>query len=465
MKKFLKITLSLLVILVIGYFIYTKYQKTVVFKNVVHIDAESVIKVSIHDIKKTLIFDALSSPKYYWNNAQFSEQKKENDTIEEPEKGIDLLPYALVFYTIKEVENTLFTTFKIKNAELFDAYAKRYFDDKNIPIHQDRYHYVIDEKSNRIFAWNSKRLAVAFSLNIAYHNCKPIFDDVLLKNKLISNNNHFYIDKLIASNAHITYLKEKSEVNLNFMDGKAVLKGLIYSKIPKTFKPENSYVSLPNASLQLYLDANFKNNANKKEAKKLLEKASFFKKNNIEIPTFLDQINGVFSLAVKGTTNQNDTIITYEYDDNFEKVETRTIQESMVPAITMSIGSENKLNKYLESQGAIQQGILTAIPYYTFYAKQDSLNANYSTVKTGLITQKKKERYFFSLETNFSLLQQDLHIPKADRIAALLKSLKINAKQGNENRIELKGKLEGFNDDINIISQLFFGLQTKDSIP
>tara|TARA_R110000796_G_scaffold183498_2_gene299970 strand:- start:37190 stop:38587 length:1398 start_codon:yes stop_codon:yes gene_type:complete len=464
MKKFLKITLSLLVILVIGYFIYTKYQKTVVFKNVVHIDAESVIKVSIHDIKKTLIFDALSSPKYYWNNAQFSEKKKENDTIEEPEKGIDLLPYALVFYTIKEVENTVFTTFKIDDATFFEAYALRYFKEKNIPVHKEQYNYVIDEKSKMIAAWNSERLSIAFSPNIAYQDCKSIFDDVLLENKLISDRDNFYMDKLRASDDHITYLKGNSEVTLNFRDGKAVLKGMLYSELPRTFKSETSYTTIPNASLQLYIDANFKNDVHKKVVAHVLEGASFFKKNNIEVSTFLSKVNGSFSLAIKGTTTQKDTIITYEYDDNFEKVEIKQIQEKKVPAIMMNISSENKLNDYLTSQGAIQQGVLTAIPYYTFYAKQDALNATFTTVEQDIATQKMTGSYFFSLKTDFRLLQQDISIPKVNKVTTLLESLEINARQGDENKIELRGNLQGMNADINILSQLFFSLQAKDSI-
>jgi len=465
MKKFLKITLSLLILVVIGYFIYTEYQKTVVFENVVHLDAESVLKVGIHDIKKTLIFDALSSPNYYWNNAKFSEHQKEKEVIDEAEKGIDLVPYALVFYTIKEVKNTLFTTLRIKDTPLFQAYALRYFNDKNIPIHKDGYSYAIDQKSNWICAWNSERLAVAISPNISYQNCKAIFNDVLLENKLISDKNHFYINKLRASDDHIIYLKGNSEVTLNFRDGKAVLKGLLYSKFPQTFKSEISYTSLPKASFQLYVDANFKNDANKKAVSRLLEGVSFFKKSTIAIPSFLDRVNGTFSLAVKGTTTQKDTIITYEYDDNFEKVETKTIQEKKVPAIAMSIGSEHELNTYLLEQGAIENGVLTAIPYYTFYAEQGSLKANFTTVKNGLATQKMKGDSFFRLETDFGLLQQDLQLPKAAKIAALLKTLQVYAKQRGENSIELEGKLEGRTADINILSQLFFGSQLKDTMP
>jgi len=50
LKKKLKITLTLLVLVVLGYFGYTHFKKTSILLNVIHKDAESVIKIGVHDI-------------------------------------------------------------------------------------------------------------------------------------------------------------------------------------------------------------------------------------------------------------------------------------------------------------------------------------------------------------------------------------------------------------------------------
>lgn len=448
----------------IGYFVYSYFQKSAILRGVIHQEAESVLKIGVHDIKKTLVLDALSSPMYYWENAKFSDGKKDNDTIEKPETGIDLLPYSLVFYTMKNVKNTFFTTYKLDDSEAFEKYIAEYLKDKNITISQNEYKYAIDQKSKLLLAWNKEKLAIAFSANLSFENCKQVFDDVLLENKVILDKENAYLKKLSAADSHITYLNNNSEINLNFKEGKAILTGLIYSKTPKLFKKEIKYNATPNASMQLYFDANFSNKENKETVAAVLNDWSFFKKNNIDVSTLTNTMDGVFSMAVKGTTMQSDTIVTYEYDDNFEKIETKAVQEKKAPVIVLNVGSDKKLNSYLLEQGAIENEILKAIPYYIFYTKEDSLNSVFSTVKNEIAIQHKTGSYFFSLDVDFKNLQQDLNIPKADKIVALLETLRINARQLEGNEIELEGKVLAVNPDINIITQLYFGLQEKDTI-
>ncbi|MBU2995809.1 hypothetical protein KO500_05160 [Cellulophaga baltica] len=464
MKKILKIALSLIVVLLIGYFIYSKYQNTTVLKNVVHENAESVLKIGLHDIKKTIILDAISSPKYYWNSVNFKQGYKEKDTIDEPGKGIDFLPYSLVFYTMKNVKNTLFTTFPIKNSSEFEVYAQKFTTDKNIKIIKGDYSYAIDEKSKMVYAWNSSYLAVAISPKIDYKNYKLIFDDVLLKNKLISDSDNTYLDKLATSKNHITYLNGDGELAINFLDGKAVVEGSLFTENSNSFNSEIKYRALPNASLQLYFDANLTNEAHRILTLKQLEGITFFEKNNIDVATLLSKTNGVFNLAIKGRTTQKDTIVTYEYDDNFNKIAIKSVQENQAPIITMNLGAKNSLYHYLSEQKAIDNNVLKAIPLYTFYAHETANTINFSTVKKALPSEQKTSGYFFSLNTNFSDLQQDIQFPKASKAASLLDKLRINAQQLNTNEIYIEGKLTATNDDINIISQLYFGLKEKDSI-
>ena len=433
-------------------------------KGVVHTEAESVLKIGIHDIKKTLLSDILSSPGYYWKNAKFSETKKEKDTLEEPSKGIDLQPYSMVFYTMKNYPNTYFSTLKINDSKAFEVYISKYFKKINSVIEEGKYKYAIDKKSKLVFAWTSDKLAIALSLDPSFEKCKPVFDDVLLNDKLIYDTSNSYLKRLISSDNHITYLKEDNEMTINFLDGKAIISGLWHTKTPNKFKSEISYIAVPEASLLCYLDANFEDEENRKLVSKALENISFFEKNNLETTSLIEEINGVISVWVKGTTIQSDTIITYEYDDNFEKVETKSLQEKKVPIVSMSIGSNKKINNFLEQQGALENGILTAIPYYTFYAQEDSLNSIFSTIKQNRILESKTGSYFFNLAIDFENLQKDLAIPKGEKVTAILKSLRINARQDAENEVVIKGKLLGKTKDINIISQLFFGLQANDSI-
>ncbi len=464
MKKLLKIILSLSAVLVFIYFAYTHYQKKAVLKNVIHTDAESFVKIGLHDLQKTLFFDALVSPRYYWKNAKISKDKKEKDSLDAMDKGINLMPYSLVLYTVKNVKNTLFTTFKIDDPALFEIFSKQYFKELNTSINNANYQHATNEKAKLIFAWNDKHLVVALSPKGSFEACKEVFDEILLQNKVIKDDDQAIIKQLSATNDHITFIHGDSKVTLNFNDGQAILEGLLYTDAPKTFANQISYNTIPDASFQLYFDANFAQEKNREWVISALEDISFFDKNNLDITTLVAKSKGNLSISIKGTTQQTDTIITYEYDDNFEKVETKATQEKRVPVICIDMGAEAGLNTYLKEQGALEKGILKAIPYYTFYADKDSANTAFSTLKGEQLSQKKTGSYLFNLETNFAALQKDLQIPKADKLVELLRSLRITAQQTIGNKVVVKGRIEATQSNINIISQLFFGMQEKDSI-
>ncbi len=451
----------------IGYFVYNHFKKTAVLTNVIHKEAESVLKIGVHDIKKTLVLDVLSAPSYYWSNSSFSKRETKKDSIEDKGKGIDFMPYSVVFYTMKEVKNTLFTTFNIDDAILFEEYVTKYVAEKKGTINNTKdYKYVSLEKGKVALAWNSEKLAVAIAPEITMHKVQAVFNDVLLYNKLISDKDDSLIKQLASTTDHLVYVKDKSISTINFIDGEVLVKGNLYTKKPNKYYAQTVYYAMPNSSLQFFYDANFKNQQTKNSILQSLEDISFFKKNNIDVKTILDRTNGFFSLEVNGSTMQKDTIITYEYDDNFDKVATKTLQEKIVPKMLIHLGAEDKsLNTYLKAQGAIENNILTAMPYYTFYTKEDLLNTYFSTSNKSITTTKKVNPNFLSFKINFKALANDIEIPKLKEVSVLLEEFILQGKQiENTNKLELKGKLAGVKKDVNIISQLFFGLEEKDSL-
>lgn len=466
MKKSIKITLSILVLVLIGYFGYTHFKKTSVLLNVIHKDAESVIKVGVHDIKKTLFLDVLSSPSYYWKNTKLYKDNKKDDSKEDEGIGVDFKPYAMVFYTIKDIDNTLFTTFKIDDSEAFEKYIKKYAQKKKSLITNNEIGYknLILEKSKLILAWNSERIAVALTLDAPLEKLKVVFEDVLLKNQLISDKNHKIIKQLSSSYDHIVYLKNESLIRLNFKDKDAIIDGNIFTQKADAYKTSTTYNSLPEASLHLYFDANFNNIEHKTAFTKRLDNLSFFSKNNIEASQLADKTNGFLSIGIKGTTMQSDTIVSYEYDDNFEKVAVKKLQEKEVPKISINLGvNKNKnLNTYLKNQGAIKNDVLLSIPYYTFYTKENSNNIAFSTVKEDIKTEEKNSSSFFNLDVNFNRLQEDISIPTANEVFGLLETFNISANQlKGTNHIKIEGCLTGKSEDVNIISQIFFGLEKQ----
>jgi len=467
MKKFLKITLSLLLFVVTGYFIYKQHKKTAVLVNKIHVDAVSVLKVGIHDLKETLVLDVISSPTFYWDAVSFSDNKKEKDTIQKEGIGIDLTPYALVFYTMEGIKNTLFITIEVDDSELFQKYITNYIKEKGLKAHtlHTGYSYVTNSKSKMVFAWNKQKLAVAISTEINEEKYKSVFEDVLIKNTLITDKNHVYVKTLKNASDHIVYLSKENKVTINFRDGEAVLKGVFFTEKPQKYYSEVTYEATPNASLQLYFDANFENKHNRKEFIKNIEGNSFFKNNNIDVTSFANRTNGFLYMGIKGTTIQEDTIVTYTYNDNFDKIAQKTIQEKKVPKIVLNFGSEDEsLKNYLKKQGVIKNNVLTAVPYYTFYTKEDVMKTSFETEKKNQKTQKRLSNSFFNLEVDFSSLKNDIEIPQTKDFFSLVNKLSVVANQLEKNKVDLKGKLTTTNKKVNVLSHLFFGIRKKYSL-
>ena len=466
MKKYLKIALTILALVLLGYFGYTHFKKTSILLNVIHEDAESVIKIGVHDISKTLVLDALSSPGYYWKNTKSFKKDKKKDSIKDDGIGIDLRPYSIVFYTIKNIDNTFFTTLKIDDAEVFEKYIDKYSKEKSSVIISDAkgYKNLILEKSKLILAWNSEKIAVALTSDESSEKLKTVFEDVLIKDKLISSKDHEFIKKLSDISDHITYINKESLVTLNFEDSEAIVDGTIYTKDVDIYKTNIIYDRLNDPSLQLVYDANFDKKENEITFTESLEDFSFFTKNNIEVNELVNKSDGFLNIGVKGTTMQLDTIVSYEYDDNFEKVAVKTLQEKKAPKILLNLGvrKNNSLNDYLKNQGAITNNVLTSIPYYTFYAEENSNVSSFKTTKDVVETEEKNSPSFFKLDVNFNRLKEDVSIPGTDEIFGLLEALKIEANQiKGTNQIKIKGNISGKKENVNILSQLFFGMQKQ----
>lgn len=460
LKKIVKIVVPIIILLGIVYWGYKFINNTSSLLGVVHKNADAVVKIDLHGIQETIVLDALSSPKFYYDNISFSSSKKEKDST--LDKGINLKPYTVVLYTLKNVENTVFSTFPIDNFTGFNAYVKEYIKNKKGKIQNaEGYKYAVLEKSKVCIAWSSKNLAIAATPSkIDITKVSAVFTDVLVDEKLITDKNNNLIEQLKNAKDHIVYLKGTSVIGLNFEDGKLAVSGQLEVDKSSVFSKEITVNSVPNASLQLYLDYSFADENHKKDFISTFKNSSFLQKSNLQIDSIAKYSNGFFSLVVSGKTKQQDTIITYDYDDNFNKVEKKTIQEKEVPKMYVNLGvNKNGLPAYLQAQGAIEQGVFTALPIYNFYVSSATKTSLFTTAKNIPKTAVFKSANFLDITADFSKLNNDISFPKSNLLFELLNTLEVKANQVKPGVVGLKGTLSAKRDDVNIITQLFFGLE------
>ncbi len=463
MKKFAKGLALFLVVCTLGYYGFTTYKKSTSFLGVVHENADSAIKVGIHDIRETIAWDALTSPGYYYKNG-FDRREPEDDDEEENKGSGVTIPYNLLIYTLPEIQNTYFSTLEMNNLPEFELFLKKSSDIKSLVIQESKdksYRFVILKDAKMVLAWTRKKLVVAASLAPSYYKVEKVFNDILVEDKTIEKGDHKLLKVLKGESGHLTFTNGKSISNFDLMDGEVRLQGKIPTPRSEAFHKEISLETNPNASLSLYFDADFEKNLIKKKLISNFKESSFFIKNNLDVSQIARRTNGFFSFEIEGKTTQQDTIITYEYDENFDKVEQKTTQTKVVPKILIKLGAENEsLHKYLAEVKVLDaNNIFTPFPLYKLRVEEDAMYTylrNFSGRKT---RKKTVSSNFFDTKVDFERLQQDLDIPQASKLFALLENFRVRAWQVNNRSIQIEGILKAKNSEVNILSQLFFVMQ------
>ena len=155
-----------------------------------------------------------------------------------------------------------------------------------------------------------------------------------------------------------------------------------------------------------------------------------------------------------------DSIITYDYNDDFEKVDKITIQKSNIPDAKLNITTAGVgLMNYLGKQHTIDLSNKTLnkaiFPLYKIHVKETKNNLIFSTGDTNPINEKFLPTVdFFSLEVDFLKLNKQINASLITQYLKNLKALKINGSLIKGNKIETKGTLNLINENINSLYQL-----------
>jgi len=101
----------------------------------------------------------------------------------------------------------------------------------------------------------------------------------------------------------------------------------------------------------------------------------------------LDNTNGEINFKLITINHKIDTIVTYEYDDDFNKIEVKSTQNIAVPELDLKISStkHQHLSAYLWQKKSIQiidkDTLFTSFPLYKFYTQFNQNNLLISTNK------------------------------------------------------------------------------------
>lgn len=424
-----------------------RYYREIDILNKVPLSATEIVSIDFRQLEHHLLIDFIKNPFDYISDEP-SREDKNKPLLKEV-----VVPRNLFFFTDTSTYKDIWLSnlIMLKNEANFLDYLINENFEKRKEIDDLR----IYAKGNFFIAIKQEQLILAYQ----YGNRGSVANSVrsLFNEKTFLTRESKPVQSIIDSEADILYVGlERNFLAANFKQGIFKLEGEINSALFLTGK----YPSYANHSIA-YCSA------------KLDKKQSVFYKllNNIDSKPFeeftklslnkiIDQWDGSLNFQLTAIENKIDTIVTYDYDEDFNKIEKSSVQETVLPLLELSLGTEgDSLSNYLTSKNAVQVSgsdtLFTSLPLYQLYFQKATNHITISTNQRKHSTRGKNNKgkldVYFNLE-KYLLTPLEFHaLPVEDSYMFLFKDVSIQLSAENDLSIKVQAKEK----NRNFFSQLF----------
>lgn len=397
----------------------------------------SLTRINVDGILKSIVWNAIINPAYY---IKISNQKKGKG-----KRSLNIglkIPANLFFYTVKNKPNTTcFTSLSIDDSVAFKRFTHQILDIKNYQVYapDKRIRWAKSKNGKVNIAYLKDKLAISFSPTS--ENTLEILIDVLHQKNTQKVKESPLFNQLNNEEEHIIYTSDSSILIANFNRGELDLEGSIRSSMligKKKLKPKKF---ADNSLVKLWLAADI--------APFIKKNRQFFDQHHVPADTLLRYYGSYLDFEWKNQqVIQKDTIITYDYNDDFERVEKRTIQEARVPEIYLALEASPHLANY--------------IPKQVYYKFQSGTTADRLYFGTGASFKddhvNSLSRHFFYLFVNAEKLFSNEQFPQLKRYTAAMKSFTMKGGAEEDSLINLEGKLDFKEPAINSLIQWFYSM-------
>ncbi|MBE7691999.1 hypothetical protein [Tenacibaculum finnmarkense] len=439
-KKILFVVFLLIITLfTFGYFKYYPRENTAVK---IPVSADVIIRVNLREIAYTMLKDVVKHPLIYLKSSKKNKQTKVGSLFEQLK-----IPSDVFFYSNNDIlKNTwVSTVIEIKNkADLLSFFNQDKFVKKSL----ENAVYFISKKT--VYFINNNQLRIVFNideitkvetkLKILLNTKEYLKDENSIVQKLknskeliaLSTKTNDFLELGIDEN-EISILGELSEKNTPFLSSENnINNGLLATvsgKVKKSF-------------LSDYLDKSSKDR--------------FKKFTNLSIDSLQRHWNGEFNANLNAFIQRKDSVVTYQYDDDFNKIAKTTIQKTIIPDVNVSFGGGAFLN-YLASKKALkninEKKILLVNPLFKTYAYQQEKSLFLSSKdESNTILNKEKNKKFnqhtkflLFIEVEKYLKTQDTSLENFTKYLAEIKTIKAVVSTNNKVSVKVCFKTSALN--------------------
>lgn len=450
MKKILIILLAIITLLAVAYFGFFKYRQIQANSFLIPSNTESLVKINVDELYKTIAISYLKHPEQY----KGAEKKDLKQRIEDLHTGIQI-PANIYLFTLKRNKENYFSKFKINDSIAFKSFVNKHFKSiKNTAKGRHGYAQLADSSLSLLFS-NSE---VVFGYHPAKKDIYPILLSVLSNQKSL-NFKDSQFESLGSLSDHIAYQSSTSKASINFYDGQVKFNNeFITDQILPFEHPKHRKLN-SNSSLAMWLNADFKADV------KPLSKTPSIKQN------FFKFYKGYLDIEWLKSTNKKDTIISFEFNENFEQVEKKQIVDRKIPELFINMDADAKpLVRYLTDSNLLDTQSnkisIMAIPLFQTYFQSNGKQIQLSTVNQAPFNGDRiASEDFFYLYADFNKLFKDSSFPLVASNLLTLKKLESKGRKTGAKKIKFETVIDFQNEKANALIQLVKMYQKLKSTP
>ncbi|KIA93356.1 hypothetical protein OC25_13035 [Pedobacter kyungheensis] len=440
MVKFLKITAAIFLLLLVFFAGMSKYRTHQAEQTEIPKNATSLIQINIDELYKTIAVNVLSHPVYY-----FKSDFKKDTAAAEPDKrftGLSIPPSIYLYNLANKPTNVIFSRLEIESIGGFESFIKNVLH-LQITKKTEGINMAKSQPGNLVIYYNRK--AAAFAIAARIENPEPDLLDILNKKNTVKACESKFKAQL-ALKKHVVFSNQDHSGWIDFRNGQIDFEDVLSSADILPADRSFQHQQNPDNTLNFYLNASFKRGLNQ---------VYRFKNFSLESDSLMKYYNGNLGLEWTNSVTQTDSIITYEYNDNFEKVEKISLQKREIPDFVIRINADTKgLMHYLDHQNILNadSGTVnkTIFPLFKVFAKHTDQQLVLSSKKDlKPKTSYTKSADFFTLNINFQKLNKQLNLPLINPYLKNLAQLNVKGKADKSGKINIRGALRMTNKDIN----------------
>jgi len=404
-RKILYTLIGLVVLLCTAYLL--RYKQSQVFENRVPKNATEVINVHLRQIENDLLFDFLAHPITYLKS-----RPRKKDSIKKNKfpyiNGVEIPENVLFFSNETTYKKHWFSTvFNLKDKEKFiHFFLREKFIKSNVKAIE------FYSKDNLVLAIQDDKLV--FVIKHSHEDdISEIVTTVFNETEFLSKESELLKTMINNESGIVFSSKAHGFLEANFKEGLFEITGNFVSDF---FMNTTSSEMIGNPVS--FFTA--KINKDNLQFKELVDrgKVKFDEITHLSLDSIVKKWNGKIHLNLASVENTIDTIVTYEFDDDFNKVKKIATQEKAIPALGIRLGKErlSDLSAYFLRKNAIQlhdgDSVFTTLPVYKFVAANTKDNFELFVAQQqnnkGSKNTTSKLNFYFDVE---KYLQRPLDIP------------------------------------------------------